>query len=172
MPGRGAGGPLQTCHLPRESTGFLFIPSGQARMGRGKHVCPLHLHHEVRRRRLWWSSFQENPCWQSGRLMIIGPPSSCTPGITGSTSQRAKTRTDRCSLAVKGRLFPLGPRRSGDTKQALMSDLAPGGPPRREQVSERAPWVRSLPSLPSALPRPPAVRRCPASSSPSLWLGS
>lgn len=32
---------------------------------------------------------------QAGRQagsMIIGPPFSCTPGITGSTSQRAKTR--------------------------------------------------------------------------------
>lgn len=43
---------------------------------------------------------------QASMVMIIGPPSSCTPGITGSTSQRAKTRTDRCRFAVKGRLSP------------------------------------------------------------------
>lgn len=46
---------------------------------------------------------------QASRLMIIGPPFSCTPGIIGSTSQRAKTRTDRCSFAVKDRLSPPWP---------------------------------------------------------------
>lgn len=67
MPGRGPGGPLQTCHLPRESTGFSSFLVDRPAWERGEHVCPLHLHHEVRRRRLWWSSFQENPCWQAGR---------------------------------------------------------------------------------------------------------